>query len=616
MALPRGSTLPTSRRTRLLQLLLDHASGGGDGLTFAALLVAYRSKYRDASSPDSLHSPLGALLHAGEIVRTGRRDGRVVYRAVVSAVGSSVDDSLERELSTMTRQASRVVADLYREHRVPIPTAWISAELKRRKLWPDRFQRLTLVLSRLQESSAVHTGAGTLGVRRVVSRSFAGSSKVAWVPAGVRGSPASVPPGEADALRHAISAAAEAAGRPVSRKELRWWLMAHSRDIRLTRSLGKRLKNLAYRDSGRTFGSGSRMVAGPLSCHGGTPVRYYLGSLDRLQRDACRITDASATLRVAQEDGGIMAARHQLPIECDPVRRLISLRAALLNHAWHAHAGTEPEEALALARRAATTTAAWAAEGPRSDGVRQGRARDAARSLADVDACEHLLGRRHEQAWNERRPRGVGEAATVSLGALREFADVLTKAGELRLVRAEAAYADARRFPFGRAGACTGPPAVGLHPGDTLAVVDRVDALLGIVRHVKAHHAVGLITAAAALLGHVLRDAAVVNDVLDRLHCETTNSHAHERRKAIIVLGMLGVVVEHERAFPRQPEEADLTAYLVSVLCSAWQAEGALARLDAVAQRLPVSLRPRLLVTDRALRSGRYFSAIDSEWVP
>ena len=612
MVLPKGSMLPTSRRARLLRVLRAHAAAGGVPPTFKEIRSLYARVHEDALDGEALHSALGALLHGGEVLRVGRRDGNVVYRAALPAVETSSVSSIDREMRTMARRASRVVADLYREKGVPIPTAWISAELKRRKLWPDRFQRLTLVLTRLEESTAVVEGA-IPGIRRVASRTLRGSARVAWIPADASARHGAVPQHHTDSVRRTVHAAAKAAGRPVSWRELRWWLAAQS-DVRVDRSLGKRLKNVAYRDASQPSGPAIRVIAGPLACHGGAPSRYYLGSPARLQRDACRITDASTILRVAEESLGIAAARVAAS-GSDPLRRFISLRESLLKHAWHAHAGPEPAEALALAIRAAETTAAWSIRAARgSDGARQDRARQSARLRADLVASKQLLdGTRDECALNNGRPRGVGETATVSLGELRELTELLTEAGELRLVRPEAAYADARRLPIRRSAASTPlASSPGIQSGERFAVVDRVDSLLGIMQHVVAMRAAPLVTEAAALLGHVVRDASVLIELLERLRWDTTRDRAYERRLVVIALGMLGVVAEHRGAFPPRPTHEDMNAYMLGVLCSTWRTDLTLTHVNEASRRLPLSLREMLPGFDRALRSGRFFSAIDS----
>ena len=302
MALPKGSTLSTSRRTRLLRLLRSHHAAGGEPLAFADLLAAYRTRYDDPPTPDALHAPLGALLHSGEVVRVGRHGRRVTYQAVLPVVGSKLESLIDREMRVMERRASSVVADLHGRYRVPIPTAWISRELKRRKLWPDRFQRLTLVLTRLEESSAAAGGRTKLAsLRRVESRSLQGLPKVAWIPATAIGSHGTVPRDRADTLRRAVKAAAKGAGRPISRQELRWWWSAQSFEAGSERMLATLLKSVAYRDAAGASDSAVRVVTGPLSCHGGAPPRYYLRSTSSVQRDACRITDASVVLRVAEE---------------------------------------------------------------------------------------------------------------------------------------------------------------------------------------------------------------------------------------------------------------------------------------------------------------------------
>lgn len=615
MALPRGSILPGSRRARLLQLLRNHAAAAGEPLSFAELLTAYRSRYDDKVNADALHSPLGALLHGGEVVRAGHRSGRLVYQAVMAAVDPLSDVRLDRELRTMMSRASKVVATLYQRHGTPIPTAWISNELKRRRLWPDRFQRLTLVLERLEESSASADGSeGPSAVRRVDSRSIQGAPRVAWVPAAAPARHARVPQKDADAVRLAIDAAAKSAGRPVSPRELRWWLLAQLPPTRLERSLSSVLRNAAYRDRERSSGLAVRVEAGPLCCHGGAPHRYYVDGFDRLPRDACRITDAAVTLRVAQELAGIEEARAQYPMGSGRMNEFVARRADLLLHAWRARAGHDPANALALAIRAAATTAAWGAAAPRvSEGVRQGRAREAARILAHLRASEALLcSTEVKHRRGEPRPRGVGEAATITLGELRRFSALLASAGELRLARPEAASAGARRFPVPSSQRSSAEGSSGeLPPGDTLAVVDRVDAIVGLVQHANARSAGSLIAAAAGLLGHVVRDTSALIALLDRFDECFLEEHAEQRRHVVVAIGLLGTVVEPSRALSRRTEAEDAKAYVLSLLCATWRADITLEQMSAAPRRVPPAARRELRSAAEALWEGRFFGAID-----
>lgn len=615
MVLPKGSTLPTSRRTRLLHLLRSHHAARGEPLAFADLLAAYRSRYGEPFSPDALHAPLGALLHSGEVVRVGRHGRRVTYQAVLPAVDSRLESLIDREMRVMERRASSVVADLYRRHRVPIPTTWISGELKRRNLWPDRFQRLTLVLTRLEQlSPADGDRAELVGLRRMMSRSLQGLPKVAWIPATARGSHGTVPRERADTLRRAVKAAAKGAGRPISRRELRWWLSGQSLEAGQERMLGALLKSVAYRDAASARDSAIGVVTGPLSCHGGAAARYHLGSPSSVQRDACRITDASVALRVADELASLQAARHELSAPSDALGGFVAIRTRLLAHAWHAHAGGEPAEALKLAIRAATAIAAWGIAEPRaSDGVRQARGREAARVLADLRASEGLLESEYPR-WTSSslRPRGVGEAATVSLHEVREFADMLAAAGELRVARLEKTYATAKRFPVRGAQPSTlARSARRLSPGDRLAVVDRVDAISDLVHHLVAARAASLVNAAAGLLGHVMRDAATVTELLDGLDRESTPRNGAARRAVVVALGMLGAEVEAERAIPPGAVAEDGAAFALSVLCRTWQPKAALEQLGNARGTLPPAVLAELEAAEAALRAGRFFSVLE-----
>lgn len=146
-----------------------------------------------------------------------------------------------------------------------------------------------------------------------------------------------------------------------------------------------------------------------------------------------------------------------------------------------------------------------------------------------------------------------------------------------------------------------------------MAVIDRVDAIVGLVQHADARSASAIIVAAAGLLGHVLRDISIVMALLDRLDQRFPGEHAEDRRRVLIAIGLLGGVVESHRALPRQAGTEDARAYVLSLLCATWRPDITLAHLSAIPRGASSAARREIGACVEALQAGRLFSVIDRE---
>lgn len=107
-----------------------------------------------------------------------------------------------------------------------------------------------------------------------------------------------------------------------------------------------------------------------------------------------------------------------------------------------------------------------------------------------------------------------------------------------------------------------------------LSHVDRVEAIDAVYELVTAPRARSLVSDARRLLGHVLRDADLLRDLLDELH----GRMGFPRGALIVGLGMLGETVEFQRAVPDGADHDAAAAWALAVVLSDWKAaEGVLA---------------------------------------
>ena len=526
------------------------------GLRFADILQGYRTEFPgDEATHGRLGSALGRLLNAGSVTRVEPIRRPVRYR-VVGAVSSS---GLPPEVAArLIEHALEAVRDLFREAGHPVRTRAVSRELRQRGQWPDRFLHLNALLNSL-------AGGPQAALTRESVVSTFGRRAYHWAPAAPRSPERSRPalppaqalvPARATAVRNAMAAAS--AARPLSARELRWWLeWAHSegtrseqriaaqlrKDTREYQGLGRALRNLALNDASHpTAADRVRLVRTQLTCHGGPPTRYGLGKTGSRQQFAILLEDVALALRLDEENAlDDVTAPSQLPqahpTDLDALSgyRELAVRAALV-HWLNGHSLTELDGGCRRELRHIKWLLAL-----QNDSTLPYNAAYARRVELTVTARRVRILRvaiaLHLRGLAEGPPGALGTVGTTSLldlASAKRLFFLLHDAGEVAQPKHAIVFAGARRFPV--SGRDTGGklPKAGEH-----AALDRVDALMalgGSLDDARAPWTRGIVANAGRYLGPVFRDPAVLGKVL------------HERRGteewniALVASALLGVL--------------------------------------------------------------------------
>ena len=578
---------PESRRARLARLLRSRPAVRKPGVSFAELLDLYRSAFPDdLATHDSLTSALGALLHDGTVVRSGRKRGRTYYAA---APDGRVRRPSERERSTLAAAVVEIVRAHYRAERRPISTAGVRNALKTRGLWPDRYARLATLLHALAKAPARESGTDPVprpALKVAPARRTAGRVAAFWIPVEAPDQPALEPPDRAEALRRAVAIATEQLGRPVTKTELRWWLDTQPPSSMLGLALGDgplgpAIKNTLDHDR-RHEGDTGRLhdITGALTVNGGAPVRRRLGPPTPNDVSASALEDAVSVVRARSESTALQRFEgwRKTAVQSIPGRkvldRIASDRRSLVLHALRVYAGLSENELVdAMARMRSTHTVAsrWLDEASISYAARYTRREQLAQAIADLSAVERLLDDRRSSSRIEARIgqlRFVGQTALVPPRTMREFARRTVDAGEIDATRPRTLYTSARRVPNpGR----PARPAI-----DELALIDRLDAVVAVVEAANAPRGRALVSVAHDVIGHALRDAAYLSDRLDDVA-----PGDHEIRSALVIaLGLLGELPDIGLAVPNRRNALESRAYVLAALLAtldAGQAESQLA---------------------------------------
>ena len=615
----KGWIAPDSRRARLSRLIARWQRQGKRGFSFAEILSGYRKEYPgDAATHDSLTSTVGALVHAGELARE-RGAGRKVLYLPQPSPNVATDDSL------LARAVVEIVESYYEVHHCPISTAAITAELKRRALWPERFARLHPLLRRLASDGGIEGDGWDLNlpaVQRADARTAIGEHVAFWIPVGEPAQCATEPSSRADALRHVVAAASLGLGRPVSKSELRWCLDAQPgqspfREMLDPSRLGPHLQHTVERDAPYLpLTSRLRAVDGPLTCHGGPPRRYLHRSPSQEELAACRLEDAVIAIRPATELAGTrkLEARARA-LRSPTLADVARTRRRLVAHALRAYSGPELR---AIARRVSSsyeTLARWIDESSISYASRYSRRRELTEAQQELDAVLHRLSA-FESTGSHRTTRRtlataagatlhVGRAGLVSVKVIRDFAIYASHSGDLDTPRPELAYARARRFP--NPALVRRPPADTLVMVDTLAFLDRADAVLAVFSASEPRRAMTLLASAHLVLGEVLRDVTFLQDHLTRSLLETSVV----RRPVGLAAALLGECPELKALAPGTDNVEDVRAYVLAALVSDLDAEMVHRRVLECAR---VARGPARAIARRALHAleaGRLVSILE-----
>jgi hypothetical protein len=640
---PRGSTAPTSRRARLSRLLRAERRAYPDGITFAEIVRAYAAAYpRERADHDALTSAVGAMIHAGELVRAGDADDQR-YEIQGTRGGPQASQLAERD-RTIGATVARVVAAHYAAERCPITTAAIREALQRAHAWPDRWPGLFNLLLGLTRPGALsahvnaHVNGHTAGpvLRRAsAAPGAAGLAYAFWLPADAPDQCATAPATPGDALRRAVGAASIALRRPVSMREVRLWLHVQPatspfRALLSPQRIAKRLRGTLAHDAARA-GTAGRLhaVMTALTCHGGAPTRYLTRPPTPCDRLACDVADLLDALRPERELASIRHLRGEACASSPAVQCLLALRRRALVETLHT-AGNLHEigRVLDRLRRGARVVAAWSAAGSGYASA-QGRRElalsterfDAAAGVLAFARCDAMHAPRRQNSRGADPPRRVGEAALVAPRTSTALVRTAIARGEFRVARPEAIYASARRFP-----SRSERVERALVRGDELALLDRVDCVAALAQRAVPGGVATLVRDAQSLLGEVLRDERTVRralrDIASRerqsygadAHGAPIGAHPHDawlRRSLVVALGLLGARVKPELALGDARDQADVRALLVSTVLASARAHDAVPLVCALRDATSGPARHLVERTAARLRAGYLFTSVE-----
>jgi hypothetical protein len=607
----RGSIGQDSRRARLSRVIAEWQRQGQTRFSFAELLARYAAAYPgDRATHDSLTSAVSALVHAGELTREPGAGRRLLYvPRRPSNVGG--DDA------TLAHNVVDIVESHYEARHSPIPTAAISAELKRRSLWPDRFARLSRLLQRLAgeaDTEADALGLSLPAIQRADARTLIGEAVAFWVPVGVPAQCATAPSSSADALRRAVAAAAPSLGRPVSKRELRWWLDAQPvwsplREMLEPSRVGPHLQHTGDRDAAYLPSPGRlQVVDGPLTCHGGPPRRYLHRSPSSQELAACQLEDAVLTIRPATELAGIEKLESYARTLRSPILgEVMRVRRHLVAHALRAYAGGDIRASGRCVGSSFDALEHWIDQSSLSYAARYSRRRQVAEAREELTAALRVVAGSElvlRRGRTKRSPapgapatRYVGQAGLVSVTAVRDFAVRAARAADLDAPRPELTYARARRFPN---------PASATQPGtDSLALLDRADAVLAVFGAAQAGRAMALLVSAQLVLGEVLRDTGFLQEQLGRARA------GHVRRPLALASALLGECPDLKLVAPDAGDAENVRAYILAALVSDVEADRVYDRVLECARRSRGTARAVTRRALKALESGRLLSIVE-----
>jgi hypothetical protein len=555
-----------SRRGRVSNLVLELTREHGVAVHLDEIDAEYRRRYPEDAVFD-MAPVIGQLCASDVLVYVYGRPphGRYAHREhVVNVVPPN-----EPLAAAVT-----VVEHLWEETGAEAPTATVTDGMRALGVdLPDpRNYRLILdALTRPSTRGAAAWRPARLSVRTVTTRD--GRQRTLWRPAGAPIPDERVPVTQADAAMEVIAETTRALGRPASRVEAALWVATHpahtaAAAVAQQGDLGRGLEQLSERRTQRLVnGRGNwRVVRSERTALGGAPERYAVYDITPTMTAAMDLKDRLRTFRPHEEceslsAARVLAARLRVPALAD----VIAMREALLEHALRP-ISEEPRlpAVLALIEQANETLVTWAARTPVN--ARSGKLEPMVDLRRQIDALQRLRACHCAPA---RAVRIVGGAATVSHQALLPYAANVPRLLDRAYASDESLrmfYDRARRLPNPDArwtpNAETGSLIPPEREGMGWMLVDRVDAMTGIMDAVSPPRATTLLHGARALLGHVLRDADVLRDALGAI--PPTRSDA--RRPIILALALLGEAVVYEEAVPRPEDEMDTAVYLLSLV--------------------------------------------------
>jgi hypothetical protein len=606
LAAARDRVKPGSRSSLLLDELAARIAATGEPVLTTTLVEALQAR---TDCPRVL-----AMADLHSMVRRGvleRVDGRPGYTRVAPAGSGFVpvpraDDDAMTVLAALRRA--------YAMAKRPVPTRDVARQLTRegtllRAVGPNVVRKRLESLARPRQRGS-HASRGPL-VARAVAPTRDRIAAAFWVPIEhARGMDhiGLGPGGEylveaeafayrsrAQAVRHAVSEASRALGRPASRHEIRWCMLTRA-EPSIIRGVYRALAIVERTDEAKAPGRIATLRT-RYTVHGGAPVRYYLRGPQPLPAhyaDLSTLEDTILQLAVADEVEGIEALERRSVAQRSPTLRwLADRRREVLLGALRAAVGQTPvPEASDALRRTLRILTGWRAALATAPGMTAGQREHAARGLDHVRrhlaAARAILGLTvtpSVAAPRVERTLIVGEFGNVPLEKLRPYLSQVARRMGVEPERLR--LGGCRRFPPAQ-------PSIHTPLGQAervVADVDRVDVLTALAETLEAPRSRSLLQAGALVLGRVLRDPVVLAQAFQR--CAPHELYA--RRALLVALGLVGVVPPHAGLLG---DEADGRALVTALAVSGDPASSDL--LDGIARdRMPLAV-----MAARRLRTG------------
>lgn len=433
----------------------------------------------------------------------------------------------------------------------------------------------------------------------------------------------------------AVEAARAALGRPATTEEVELWIAATAASdpthpVVLTlggeQGLGRALAS-ATGFIDRTSARGKRgvpdsglvRVSTPFTAGRLLPPRVALDPVSETERQRAVATDLALALRPGQEVAHLDWLASQPGANDPALRDLAALRVALIQQeiarslppaAW--------ADALAHLPAALATLEGWLAQlqgRKRWSGLPRRFRRILSARQQDIEALTTLLtpvlGAAREAApllpplptrFADLAPLAVvGQAATAPTATEgRVIHDGLVALLGATTQTLHPVLRRARRIPP--------PPGAAWTRATPMAVavkaehLERVDALAAAVDHVGLPHAATLVGDAVGLLGSTLRDARVVERVLDAL----PRRHGWAIRGLLVASGLLGVAPDPDRWLLHQ-EDAPAGVY-ATILADPTAASAAVTGL--LTRPMPAATRQVVSDALAQVRAGEWLAAI------
>jgi hypothetical protein len=551
---------------------------------------------RHGSAPATYNAQFYSLVRRGILVARDGRASRTRYAhrdsgASVATTAPDADDDAMKVLAAL--------AQAVRDTGGPATTAQVTTALATLHLTLTTTD-INAVRVRLQTLARTrHSGVAAWSAARVISHDVttAGGRRMrCW---SLAGQPATALPSApvfsgADAVRALVRHVQSCLHRPVLRRELGWWMDAHSGDpiaVAVQQHLASKERSLSdllgftMRADRKWPRPGHELtrIGGQYSCWGGLAPRYWVGPLGDDERLADRLQELSVGLQAADEITTLdQMARRATVLGISALTDLVRVRRDVLATTRDGYLAADQQTlatVLTTLVQSFLLCRAWV-NASSSDDQRYARLeglRVRERHAMALAAFQHV-----PQA--HRAVAVVGACGTVSFSDLAPFLRAAEQ--ELAIPRALArkqALRGARRVPTGQA------PQYGSHSQRGDVAIDRVDALRRMYHLVSAPRAQALLDAAAELLGPVLRDADVLKAVG---HAGAV--HPRVRRAVMVARAMLGIAPESPA--PRE-DVFDGRAWL-------------LAHTLAGTTPLPSTNDTRLAVAERRLAAGRLLTAL------